>query len=98
MPHAVAERRDPAVRLLPDLPSEPLTVVGDDVRVVELVGRIVTRPRGELGRARDHVLDVLRRDLRRALDRLDRFDVGPERAHQLEALLGEAVRDDDQRL
>jgi hypothetical protein len=73
-----------------------VAVVRDDVRVVELVRRVVAWTRGELGGAVDHVLDVLRGDLRPALDRPDHVELGAERLHQLEALLREAVRDDDQ--
>ena len=72
-------------------------MAGDDVRVVELVGRVVAGLRGELGGAVDHVLDVLRSHLGRALDRRDDVHVGAEGAHQLDPLLGEAVRDHDQR-
>ena len=94
--HAVAERGHPACGLLPDLAAETVAVVGDDVRVVELVGRVVARRACELGGSRDHVLDVLRGHLRTALDRRNDVDLRPERAHELKALLGEAVGHHDQ--
>src|SRR3712207_8092010 len=47
-------------RLRPDLGPESITVVGDDVRVVELVGRVVARLVSELRGALDHVGNVLR--------------------------------------
>jgi len=64
--HALAERRHLSLGLLPDLATEMVTVVGDDVRVVELVGGVMPRPRSELGRPGDHVVDVLGRDLGRS--------------------------------
>jgi len=69
----------------------------DDVRVAELIGRVVTGPLRELGGARDHVLDVLRGDARAALYRCDDVHLGAERAKELEALLAEAVDHDDER-
>src|SRR4029077_7821297 len=47
--HAVAEARYPALRLLPDLPAEPVAVAGDDVRVVELVRGVVPGLGRQLG-------------------------------------------------
>jgi hypothetical protein len=72
-------------------------MVGDDVRAVELIGRVVAGPRSELTGALDHVADVLRRHLGPPFDRRNDVELRSERAHQLEALLGEAVRDHDQR-
>jgi hypothetical protein len=95
--HRVTEGGDPSVGLLPDLAPEPVTVVGDDVRVVELVGGVVAGPVGNLRRARDHVLDVPSRHVRSALERGDDVELGAERPHQLETLFREAVGDHDQR-
>ena len=72
-------------------------MVGDDVRVVELIGRVVARPAGELRCPRDHVVDVLRRHFRPALHGGNDIELGTQRSHQLEALLGEAIGHHDQR-
>ena len=66
--HAMTERGHPPFGLLPDLAPQPVAVIGNDVGVVELVGRVVPRFRRELGGAGDHVLDVLRGDLWSPLD------------------------------
>jgi len=92
----VAEGGHAPVRLLPDLASEPVAVVGDDVGVVELVGGVVVGLCRELRGAGDHVVDVLRRDVGAAGDGRDDVEFGAERAHELEALFREAVGDDDQ--
>jgi hypothetical protein len=73
-----------------------VAVVRDRIRVVELIRRVVARLRRQLGGPLDHVADVLGRDVRRALDRLDDVELGAERANELEALLREAVGHDDQ--
>ena len=57
--HSLAEPGHASVGLLPDLAAELVAVVGDDVRVVELIGRVVTGTGCELCGARDHVVDVL---------------------------------------
>jgi hypothetical protein len=92
----VAERRHAPARLVPDLAPEVVAVVREWIGTVELVGRVVPRLRGELAGARDHVVDVLRRDVGPALDGLDDVELGAERAHELEAFLGEAVGHHDQ--
>jgi hypothetical protein len=102
-PHQRAGRAEPLAErghspsgLLPDLAAEALTMVGDDVRVVELVGGVVAGPFGELGGSGNHVVDVPGGDLRSALDRRHDLELRAERAHQLEPLLSEAVGDHDQ--
>src|SRR5215211_4034969 len=52
---ALGKRGHSAVALLPDLSAERVAVAGDDVRVGELVGRVVARLAGELLGAGDHV-------------------------------------------
>jgi hypothetical protein len=96
-PHPVAEGRHTTRRLLPDLVPEMVTVVRNDVRIVELVRRVVAWPSREPGGARDHVLDVLRGHLRPAFDGGHDLDLGSERSHQLKALLAEAIGHHDQR-
>ena len=68
----------------------------DDVWVVELVGRVVTRPLRQQGRSLDHVVDVLRRHVGTTVDRRNDVDLGAERSHDLEALLRKAVGHHDQ--
>ena len=92
----VAERGHPPVRLLPDLAREVVAMMRDRMRIFELIGGVVTGPRGQLSCALDHVANVLRCDPRPAFDRLHDVELGPERTHQLETLLGEAVGDHDQ--
>jgi hypothetical protein len=93
---AVAERRHPSLRLLPDLAGEVVAVVRDRIWIVELIGRVVARLSRELGRPFDHVVDVLRRHPGPALHRRDDVEVGAEGAHELAAFLGETVGDHDQ--
>src|SRR6266542_3662755 len=71
-------------------------MVGDDVRVAELVGGVVAGRCRELGGARDHVVDVLRGHLRAALHGRNDIELRTKRPHQLEPLLGEAIGDHDQ--
>src|SRR5215831_7123465 len=94
-PEAVTEGRHLPASLLPDLAPQMVAVMRNGIGIVELVGRIVARQRRELRGALDHVADVLRRHLRTALDRLHDVEIGTEGSHQLEALLGEAVRHHD---
>ena len=46
--HPVTERGHPAGRLVPDLATEMVAMVGDDVRIVELIRRIVPGLRRKL--------------------------------------------------
>ncbi len=77
--------------LIPDLPAEAGTVVGDDVRVVELIGRVVARLGGKLTGPLHHVRDVLWRHLRTPFDRTHDLYLRSERPRQLKALLREAI-------
>jgi hypothetical protein len=94
--HSVAERSRSARCLVPDLLTKTVAMVGDDVRIVELIRRVVSGLRRQLRGTRDHVGDVLWRHLRRPLDGGDNFDLCSERPHQLEALGREAVGHDDE--
>jgi hypothetical protein len=56
---SLGERRYPTSGLLPDLSAKPVAVPGDDVWIVELVGRVVARQERELPGSSHHVLNVL---------------------------------------
>ena len=93
----VDEGGNAAARLLPELPPERVAEAGSDVGVVELIGRVRPGLPGKLAGARDHVPDVLGRDVARALDPGDDVELCAERAHELEALDAVAVGDHDPR-
>ena len=94
---ALDERVDATARLLPDLAAERVAHAGDRVRVVELIGRVMPRLRCEPGGADGHAPYVLRRHAPLRLDRRNDVDIRAECTHQLDPLVAEAVRDDDQR-
>src|SRR5262249_49461720 len=93
---AMAESRDAAAGLLPDLLREVLAVVRHRIGRVEMIRRGVAPEAGKLARPLNHVLDVLWSDAWTALDGLDDVELRAEGARQLEALLREAIRHHDQ--
>jgi hypothetical protein len=53
----------------PAIAAEVVAVIRERIRIVELVGRVMTRLRRQLCGAFDHVADVLRRHVRPSLFR-----------------------------